>query len=204
MIVHRHITDPAMQLNTYIVVCNATAAGVLIDPGRNCAAVYDRIEKHRIAVQYIVNTHAHPDHCHGNAQAHERYGAPVLLHAKENRRLDSMAKAKFIPSGEYPRQFIRDGDTLRFGESELKILLTPGHTEGSISLWSGEALFCGDQLKVDPKNDGPARLAFENEQTRDTYGRLLLPLIQSNPEMMIYPGHGPAFKPNEFLTFGAP
>ncbi|MDA8139065.1 MAG: MBL fold metallo-hydrolase [Desulfobacteraceae bacterium] len=199
MIIHRHITDPIMQVNTYLAVCGATRAGVLIDPGKDCSAVFMAIQDHQIEVQYIINTHAHPDHCHGNAEAHQRYGAPVLLHAMEHRRLQSMTKAKFIPDGEYSCRFVADGEVLVFGNAKLTIIETPGHTDGSISLWSQETLFCGDLMTVNAASHHFGGMNFENSQTRDTYFRILLPRIQTQPDIVIYPGHGPAFKPQDIL-----
>jgi len=193
MIVKTYITDAAMRTNTHVAYCERTRIGVLIDPGKQCAAPFAYIRENGIKIEYIVNTHTHPDHCFGNADAFKQFDAPVLLHKRDHKRLTSMEKARFIPRSDGPVQHTVDGQVLRIGRTKLTVVETPGHTDGSISLIDSHVLFTGDSITLETPPNGDASIHFANRQTQTVYMSRILRLIESGKGVTVYPGHGPPF-----------
>ncbi len=142
--------------NTY-VLWDETQECIIIDPG-----CYDADEETELA-EFISNnnlkpirvvlTHAHIDHVLGNKFVMEKYDIPLQLHKKEQDGLKqapiygTMWGINMVPSPE-PSTFLDENDKITFGKSKLDIFFTPGHSSGSISLYSNEDNFVisGDVL----------------------------------------------------------
>src|SRR4029077_17091427 len=128
-----------VQENTYVLFNEKDAC--IIDPG--CYFGNERrdleefIDEQGLNPKFLLNTHCHLDHVFGNKFVHERYGLALHLHKKEEPVLIDAPAAGLrwnMPFENYRGDliFLEEGDTIRLGEDELKILLTPGHSPGSI------------------------------------------------------------------------
>ena len=161
------------ETNAYLLRCPATGAGVLIDAPDEPAYLTALVRGQTI--KYVLLTHAHPDHI-GALDAVRALGIPLGAHAGDSSGLSSP-----------PEHVLEDGDQLRFGQLDLKVLHTPGHTPGSLSFLTGLHLFSGDTLFP----GGPGRTASPRAfssiiaSIRDK----LLPLP---PQTVVHPGHGDA------------
>ena len=145
--------------NTYVLY-DDTKECVIIDPGCSNAGeenqLFSFIDSHQLKPLMIINTHGHIDHILGNAVVKQRYGIPVAAHpnvAADFRRSKQQSQffgLLFHGECELPDHDLKDGEVIKIGESTLEVICTPGHAEGSISLYAemegwvftGDALFC--------------------------------------------------------------
>jgi glyoxylase-like metal-dependent hydrolase (beta-lactamase superfamily II)/rhodanese-related sulfurtransferase len=167
---------------SYLIGCSEAGRAVVVDPGRDRVAEYLRIARKRnLRITHVVETHTHADHISGNRDLVAATQAAIVLHRA--------APAVF------EHESVRDGDVLRVGTVELKMLHTPGHTPDSMSIlvtdrsrgdqpWfvlTGDALFIGSVGRPDL---GGAQAAAD---IYESLTRVLLPLDDS---VEVYPGHG--------------
>jgi hydroxyacylglutathione hydrolase len=140
-----------IMANCYIVGCKETNEAVVIDPGDDADMILLKLAELKLKVKYIINTHGHFDHVGANRKMKEATGAELLIHALDAPMLGSLsqAAASFGLKSENsppPDKTIDDGDIITFGKISLKVIHTPGHSPGGISLYTDGYLFVGDTL----------------------------------------------------------
>jgi glyoxylase-like metal-dependent hydrolase (beta-lactamase superfamily II) len=159
--------------NVYILVDRATGDSVLFDAPTDASRIIEALEGTNLV--YILMTHADRDHIGALEEVRRATGAPVGVHPSEADRLPS------------PPDFeLQDGQTLRFGNSELRVMHTPGHSPGGTSFITGDILIAGDTLfPGGPGNtkrpDGSFDTIIESVQSK---------LFTLPEETRVYPGHG--------------
>lgn len=129
-----------LETNCYIVAEQDTLECAVIDPGDESNTVLDYLEEHKLICRYIFLTHGHYDHHLAAAAVSEETNAPIYVHPKDVGEL---------PYGFPPvdgTAFYAEGDVLRIGSLEFRVMETPGHSPGSVILACGDALFTGDTL----------------------------------------------------------
>ena len=190
---------PPFYKNGYLVACDRTRAGVLIDPGDEIAALLDAVERERIDVTKILLTHAHVDHITGVGAAKARLGVDVWLHRDDeflyNGVVEHAAKFGLSVDRQPPvDHFYAAGQMFSFGEYSVEVLHTPGHCPGGVCLAIGKTaetsrdLFVGDTLFAGSigRTDLPGG-------DLDTLLRSIRTVLFSFPdETVVYSGHGPA------------
>jgi glyoxylase-like metal-dependent hydrolase (beta-lactamase superfamily II) len=143
--------------NGYVIGCEDTKEGVLIDPGDEVDELLDAASAHRLSVRYILLTHAHLDHVTGVARAKQALGVPVGLHKDDEflyRAVVQQGMAFGIRVEAQPPVdfFYEDEGPWRFGHYGVWVYHTPGHCPGGVCLAVGKegdasrALFVGDTL----------------------------------------------------------
>jgi glyoxylase-like metal-dependent hydrolase (beta-lactamase superfamily II) len=184
------------QENTFVVHDGSQA--LLIDPGCwNTAEERDLegwLAEQGLLPARLVLTHAHIDHVLGCAWAHRRYGLLPELHRNDLALLQMAPRQGQLygvpcePSPE-PQRFIGEGDAIRLGDDELKVLFVPGHSPGHIALYSeaGRFVIAGDVLFKDSvgRTDLPGG---DTETLMRSIREQLLPL---GDDVRVYCGHGP-------------
>jgi|HubBroStandDraft_1064217.scaffolds.fasta_scaffold12124_3 hydroxyacylglutathione hydrolase len=138
-LIHEIIPVGLLQCNCSILGDPATREAIVIDPGDDVERILAILRKHELKVRAIVSTHTHIDHVGGLAALHRATGAPVLIHESDlelYRHLDTQAEWLGVPTPETTRiqDFVKEGDAVRWGGFAARVLHTPGHTPGSISL----------------------------------------------------------------------
>lgn len=141
-----------MAVFAYLVGDTATGDALVIDPAANIDGILAHAEKNNLNVQYIINTHGHVDHISGNTEMKGKTGAKIVIHESDAEMLTStpamilrMFGAKQSPAADIA---VRDGDRISVGGVTLKVLHTPGHSPGSMSLFTDGYVFTGDTLFV--------------------------------------------------------
>lgn len=185
-----------LSTNCYVVGCTETREALIIDPGfetkLEAKAILEEIDQRKLRVRYIVNTHGHSDHTAGNGTMKKLTGAPILIHEYDAPMLTDSTKNLSMLFGLRTTspppadQMLHDGDVVQVGNVALKILHTPGHSRGSISLLGAGAVFSGDTLFAGSigRTDLPS----------SSYEEIMLSLkkLATLPDhIRVYPGHGP-------------
>lgn len=179
--------------NCYIVQDEDSKETMVIDPGGQPEKIIEMLNILNAKLKYIFLTHCHADHTGGVHLIQEKLGGKVLIHRKdaENLHNDSINMASYIGIGEISLEAdsrVDDNDLIHVGNIEFKVIYTPGHTEGSTSLYcekenllfSGDTLFRGTWGRTDlPTSD------FENIIQSITKKLMILP-----EDTIVYPGHG--------------
>jgi len=189
------LTLGALYTNCYIAGCSETREGLIIDPGfdRDTEAekVLTRVEQHRLEVKYIVNTHGHPDHTAGNGMLKDATGAPIVIHELDAPKLTDSSKNLSLLFGLHVTsppadQTLKEGDIIQTGKVQLKVLHTPGHSKGSISLLGDNVVFTGDTLFA----GSIGRYDFPDASYKEIMNSLKR-LATLPDHLKVYPGHGP-------------
>jgi hydroxyacylglutathione hydrolase len=182
-----------IQTNCYIVGCEETRQGVVIDPGGHPQRILEAIEESGLTIRYVLNTHCHFDHMGANAEIVAATGAPLALHPAELPMLQARGGAVMfgvpINPSPMPDLELEHGQTLEMGTLRFQVLHTPGHSPGSMTFYLGEegVAFDGDVLFQ--MGIGRTDLTGGNFDTLMHSIRKVLFALPD--ETVIYPGHGP-------------
>ena len=173
----KHLIVGELETNCYLLISENELG--IIDPGGEANKILKEIREIKAELKYIINTHCHPDHILANEKIKKATGAKILIHETE----------KDFINFEVDR-FLEDGDEIKIGDSVLKVLHTPGHTQGSICLLGENFVFTGDTLFKDGygRTDLPGGSQKDMEESLEKLSKLL------KPGVIIYPGHGEIFK----------
>ena len=138
-LIHEVIPVGMLQCNCSILGDVETRDAIVVDPGDDVGRILEILRKHNLKVRTIVSTHTHIDHVGGLAELHRATGAPVLIHEADMelyKHLDLQAQWLGVPTPAIAKidDFLKEADTVHWGKYAARVLHTPGHTPGSISL----------------------------------------------------------------------
>jgi len=158
--------------NAYIIVCRKTGDSVLVDTPAEAGTIISGLQGTN--PKYILMTHNHGDHLGAFTELRARLRVPVGAHTLD---------AAGLPSA--PDQLLNDGDIISFGNLNLEVMHTPGHTPGSLCFKSGCYLISGDTIF--PGGPGATRSPAAFRQIVKSITEKIFPLPD---DTTIYPGHG--------------
>lgn len=185
--------------NTYILY-DETKECVIIDAGaffpEEKQMLLDFISSNNLVVKHLLNTHLHFDHVFGNAFILEKFQLSTKAHEADQFLLDGMPAQMrmfgFTDAASAPAigTYIKEGDTIEFGNQRLEIFEVPGHSPGSVAFYSkegncvvvGDALFKGSIGRTDLAKGNHEQLLEAIQQK----------LFTLPPDTVVYPGHGPS------------
>ena len=182
-----------LQSNSYLVVDERARRAAVIDPGMESETVLDAVRRDGLQVDTVIITHGHFDHVFSSAFFKAETGAQVVMHPDDLPLLEEVPDtARFFgfkaPVQPQPDRLVREGDVILVGSCALRVLETPGHTPGGISLHLDNAVFVGDTLFAG--SVGRTDLTGGSlEVLLHSIGSKLLTLPDRT---VVYPGHGPA------------
>lgn len=159
-----------MQNFGYVLGDPAMKTSAVIDPGFDARILQRAAAENGFAIELILNTHHHVDHCFDNERLADETGAKVLAHRLSNVRKD---------------RALEDGDVVRLGELKIGVVHTPGHSPDSCcyvvagNVFTGDCLFVGDCGRVDlPGSDVDAM-----------YASLFQKVVKLDDALVVRPGH---------------
>jgi glyoxylase-like metal-dependent hydrolase (beta-lactamase superfamily II) len=198
MVVEQTAVEP-FHKNGFVLGCEETREGIVIDPGDDVELQLEAVERHGLSIRHILLTHAHLDHVTGVARAKEALGVPVWLHRDDNFLYEGVVQQGlafgFAVAPQPPIDRFYEGEgPLHFGRYQVRVLHTPGHCPGGVclavsrdrdpaaTLFVGDTLFAGSIGRTDlPGGD------------MDTLRRSIRQVLFAFPDdTVVWPGHGPA------------
>jgi glyoxylase-like metal-dependent hydrolase (beta-lactamase superfamily II) len=159
-----------MQNFTYILEDEDTGEAIILDPSWDLDEIQKVITRHDLKVKYIVNTHHHFDHTLGNEAMAKETEAKILQHEASTLKHDIT---------------LVDEQKIKFGNSQLTVFHTPGHSKDSICLVGDGKIFTGDTLFVG--NCG--RVDLPGGSAQELYHSLFDILYKMDESLVLYSGH---------------
>jgi glyoxylase-like metal-dependent hydrolase (beta-lactamase superfamily II) len=204
MIIERRAVEPFFK-NGFVLGCEETREGVIVDPGDEVGELLAAAEQHRLSIVSILLTHAHLDHITGVAAAKRALGVPVWLHRDDNFLYERVVEQGMMFGLRVERQPPVDNfydfsagteagaaAPLRFGRHVVRPLHTPGHCPGGVclavskegettaTLFVGDTLFAGSIGRTDLPGGDLATLLNSIRQV----------LFRFPDETVVWSGHG--------------
>jgi len=171
-----------LETNCYIVTDEDTKECAVIDPGADSNTILDYIESNKLKPVAIFMTHGPYDHHMSLAELMLETGAPTYIHESEVNRTGQHGRHKLDDNGKLA--FYSEGDVIRVGNLEFRVIETPGHSTGSVTLICGDALFTGDTLF----RGDCGRTDLEGGSD-DIMMQSLKRLAELDGDFEVYPGH---------------
>jgi glyoxylase-like metal-dependent hydrolase (beta-lactamase superfamily II) len=186
----------------YLIGDEETKEGLFIDPADDVERLISEAKSQGVEkIKYIVNTHSHVDHIMGNKEMVKRTGAKVVIHEEEARYLvqtpaDILMMFRATPSP--PADLlVKEGDVIQVGKVGLKVIHTPGHSPGGMSLYIDGMVFTGDTLFVGSvgRTDFPGS-SWEAMETSIRKKLYVLP-----GDTIVFPGHNYGSTPTSTIQY---
>jgi hydroxyacylglutathione hydrolase len=183
-----------LEVNCYILADEATREAVVIDPGGDEDRILEVLNHNKFQLKLIIDTHGHFDHVDANQPLKEATGASIAVHELDAPALTQPSQEAMFFTGNRLRRseadiILKENDILTFGSYRLKVLHTPGHTPGSISLvledhpyvYVGDLLFAGSIGRTD----------FPGGNFDALINAVRTKIFPLGDNYTVYPGHGP-------------
>ncbi len=156
---------------TYLIIDEKNKKSIIVDPSWNLDNIFDYLEKNKLVNTLIINTHSHFDHVLGNDQVVKMTGAKIIQHKASQLKKDIE---------------VDDGESIKFGDVQIKVIHTPGHCADSICLiiddkiiLTGDTLFVGSCGRIDLPGSDPEEM----------YYTIYNKLANLDENLIVYPGH---------------
>ena len=166
---------------------------MVVDPGDEEERILRFVKDLKVRVKFIVATHTHFDHVLAVNGVRQGTGARFLIHRDDLSMLQSMQERvmQFVGIKVLPPpmvdSFLKDGETLKLGRDMVRVLHTPGHSPGSISLTGEGYVLSGDALF----NQSIGRTDLPGGDLDTLVHSIREKLFQLDDDTLVYPGHGP-------------
>ncbi len=163
----------------------------VIDPGFDGMKILERASSLDGKITHIINTHGHIDHIGANKIIKDASNAKIYIHKDDVELLTHASKNLSLLIGQFIQSpsadvILNDGDIIKVGQVEMKVMHTPGHTKGGICLIAEKFAFTGDTLFY----DSIGRTDFPDADEKQMFESLRKLQSVLTDEMIVYPGHG--------------
>ncbi len=194
--------DPATATVTYLLADKETGQAAIIDPvldyepkaarisTASINAVMAEAKARKLSIAYVLETHAHADHLSAGSHVREHTGAKIVIGAAIT-KVQALFKTIFNaadvkPDGSVFDVLVNDGDTLKLGETTIRVMHTPGHTPACVTYVADDAAFVGDT--VFQPDYGTARTDFPGGDAATLY-HSIRKIFALPPATRVFTGH---------------
>lgn len=181
----------SMQENCYILSCEETKEAIIIDPGFEGKRIIKFIEDNNLKPKHIVLTHGHYDHIGAVEEIKDTFNIDIVIHQEDVELIEDPDKNFSSRTGKVIKfsadRIVDEMNTVEFGNEEVVVLHTPGHTHGGICLLSDKILIAGDTLFK--QSIGRTDLSGSTEKFLVKSIKKKLMVLEDDVE--VFPGHGP-------------
>ena len=187
------ITVGDFAMNCYLVYDPTSMDGILIDPGLEGKRIIKLVEAHKVTVKLIFNTHAHIDHAADAGLVQKHFDVPFYLHREELPLLNSLAEQGMmfgIEVNSLPEVsgYLNHDEQVQFSNIHGRVIHTPGHSPGGLSLYFDGHVFVGDCLF----RDSIGRTDLYKGDYNQLIDTIRTRLFSLPGDTRVYPGHGPS------------
>lgn len=188
----KDLTVGPIMANCFILGCKTTKEAAVIDPGDESNRILMALAGLKLKVKYIINTHGHFDHVGANRKMKDATGADLLIHSLDVPMLGHLSASAsewglHADDSPPPDRTVKDGDEIKIGNITLKVIHTPGHTPGGISLYSDGCIFVGDTLFA----GSIGRTDFPGGDFDTLISSIRKKLFVLGDDVRVFTGHGP-------------
>ncbi|QQK07800.1 MBL fold metallo-hydrolase [Miniphocaeibacter halophilus] len=181
----KYVTRSLVE-NVYIVVENENC--FIIDPGYDFNGIKNILEERNLKPKFIILTHGHADHIGSVEELKKLYNIPIYAHIEEKDLLNSpelnLSSQMYGDISLEADHYVKEGDIINFENNELKIIHTPGHTQGGMCILMDGHIFTGDTIFAG--SVGRTDLPTSNfEELKKSLNKLML----LDDDLIIHPGH---------------
>ncbi|HBG49643.1 MAG TPA: MBL fold metallo-hydrolase [Cyanobacteria bacterium UBA9971] len=189
----KHFTAGELETNNYLVICEETREAALIDAGGNYEKTAKFLKENNANLKYILHTHGHFDHVQGDWELQKNFDVKILIHKDDEPLVKSLKQQLMIfgmKSAEAPKidGFLEDGQIIEVGNLKLKVIHTPGHTQGGVCFLIDKVLFAGDTLFA----ESVGRTDLPGGSYEALGNSIKNKLFTLDENIIVYPGHGPS------------
>ena len=185
----RQIEVGRFAVFAYLVGSEETGEALVIDPAAEGESIVKEAQESKLTIKYIVNTHSHVDHVMGNKKMKDLTGAQIIIHEAEAPYLTGQPADLVNMFGAEPSPpadiTVKEGDLITVGDVSLKVLHTPGHSPGSVSLYVNGLVFTGDTLFV----GGVGRTDLQGGSWERLVSSIRQKLFSLPDATVVLPGH---------------
>jgi hydroxyacylglutathione hydrolase len=186
----------------YLIGDEESQEGLFIDPADDTSRLLAEAKSHGLnKIKYIINTHSHVDHIMGNAEMAKKTGAKIIIHEEDATalvRIPSSLLEMFGATTSPPADIVvREGDVIQVGRVGLKVIHTPGHSAGGMSLYLDGRVFTGDTLFV----GSVGRTDFPGSSWDVLEASIRKKLYVLPGETVVFPGHNYGSTPTSTIQY---
>lgn len=182
----------AIENNNFLLIDEMSKEAVLIDCTQESDEIEKALQENNAKLKFILLTHGHFDHVLGVNYFRNKYNCQVLLHEADKElveRLPEFARNFGLPPAQAQKVdgFVKEGDVINFGQNEIKVIHTPGHTQGCVCYLINDDLFSGDTLFY----ECVGRTDLPGGSFKQIVSSIKEKLFVLDDNIKVYPGHGP-------------
>ncbi len=185
--------NPSVEYGSNCYLISSSVEYAVIDPSADCKALLNRDPEIAVGLKYVLITHAHFDHML-HLDNWSKLGAKVIVGEEDGKALADSTKNCYLGFlgvddgyyGEYDT--VSDGEVLRLGNDEIKVISCPGHTAGGVSYQIGDNIFCGDTVFA---GGGYGRCDLPGGDITVLEKTIIKLITHLSDNVVFYPGHGP-------------
>jgi glyoxylase-like metal-dependent hydrolase (beta-lactamase superfamily II) len=189
-----------MAIFSYLIIDPDTNVCAIVDPAFDTNRLLDEICSRNLHLKYVINTHSHADHIAGNASIIEKSHAELMIHREDVRTLNTFMNKLIVRvlggrKSPMPEHLLLDASIIQVGNIKMKVLHTPGHTPGSICLYTSGNVITGDTLFV----GAIGRTDLRGGSYQQLIASIHEKLYSLPPDTVVWPGHDYGVTPSSTI-----